>query len=149
MKLLLPFTFFFNRELRYMKLGSRSACHSVFIELVSFKVSENLVYCRLWAQILWAETPQINVRPGELCTLQWIEIRLNTICMPFIFRTQCIRIWKTATISVGFCFPTLLFNLKRHCIFKFPEKGMRSLCFSVKKERMGEKLEKSCPVTCP
>lgn len=53
-----------------MKLGSRSECHSVFIELVSFKVAENLPYCRLWAQTLWTETPQINIRPGELFTLQ-------------------------------------------------------------------------------
>lgn len=72
-----------------MKLGSSSDCHSVFIELISFKVPENLVYCRLWAQTLWAETPQINIRPGELCTLQWVEITLNTICMPFNFRMRC------------------------------------------------------------
>lgn len=63
-----------------MKLGSRSDCHNVFIELVSFKVAENLEYCRLWA-----ETPQINMRLGELCTLQWIGITLNAICMPFYF----------------------------------------------------------------
>lgn len=62
---------------------------SVFTELVSSKVAENLLYCRLWTQTLWAETPQINIRPGELCTLQWIEIMLNTICMPFVFRKQC------------------------------------------------------------
>lgn len=66
-----------------MKLGSRFDCHSIFVELSS-KVSENLEYCRLWS-----ETPQINMRLGELCTPQWIEITLSTICMPFIFRMQC------------------------------------------------------------
>lgn len=41
----LPFISFFI-ELRYVKLGSRSGCHSVFIDLVSIKVAENLVYFR-------------------------------------------------------------------------------------------------------
>lgn len=44
-----------------------------------------------------------------------------------------------ATISVGFCFPTLLFNFKGHCTIKFLEEVSG---FTVKEERMGEKFDK-------
>lgn len=106
-------------------------------------MAENLLYCRLWTQTLWAETPQINIRPGELRTLQWIEIMLNTIACLLFLESSVQDMKNIATISMGFCFPTLLFNFKRHCTIKFLEEGVSPLRFSVKEERMGEKFEKS------
>lgn len=72
--------------------------------------------------------------------LRYVEIPLACL----LFLEGSVQDMKTAaTISVGFCFSTLLFNFKRHCTVKFLEEAMSPLCFQVKQERMAENIENS------